>query len=172
MSKKKEIKKVPKKEKELIGATELVDFPELGWQQVPARVDTGAATSSIHCSRVRLVEKAGQPKRLSFYLDVQKGAPRQPFSVTDFEETTIKNSFGHEERRYVIKTQIVLGKRRIRTEFSLADRRKMSYPVLLGRKLLKGRFLVDVSQKYLASSAARRSLAADAPDSSTSSTTT
>ena len=163
-------KKVPQKEKAVIGATELVDFPELGWQQVPARVDTGAATSSIHCSRVRLVEKAGEPRRLSFYLDVQKGAPRQPFSVTDFKETTIKNSFGHEERRYVIKTQIVLGKRRIRTEFSLADRRKMSYPVLLGRKLLKGRFLVDVSQKYLVSPSGRS--AGTSSEVSTSSTTT
>ncbi|HEV7347622.1 ATP-dependent zinc protease [Telluribacter sp.] len=143
-------KSSPKRRKDTLGATEIVDFPELGWHQVQARVDTGAATSSIHCSRVRLV-KQGEQLRLSFYLDVQKGAPKQRFSVSDFKEKTIKNSFGQEERRYVIKTQIMLFGRKIRTEFSLADRRTMSYPVLLGRKLLKGKFLVDVSRKNLSS---------------------
>lgn len=132
-------------EKKTIGATETVSFPDLGWMDVPARVDTGAATSSIHCSRVRVVEKDGQPQ-LSFFLDVKKGAPRQAFSVATFEERIIKNSFGHTEKRYIIKTTIVVAGRKIRTKFSLADRRQMSFPVLLGRKLLKGRFIVDVAQ--------------------------
>lgn len=142
------MKKVPATipgEKKIIGATETVSFPDLGWNEVPARVDTGAATSSIHCSRVKVIEKDGQPQ-LSFYLDVKKGAPRQAFSVTTFEERTIKNSFGQTEKRYVIKTTIEIAGRKVRTKFSLADRRQMSYPVLLGRKLLKGRFIVDVAQ--------------------------
>jgi hypothetical protein len=137
---------------DIIGAIEEVSFPELGWHQVHARIDTGAATSAIHCSRVRLVKQAGQT-RLSFYLDVRKGAPKQRFSVTDFKERIIRNSFGQEESRYIIKTYITLFGRRIRTEFSLADRCSMTYPVLLGRKLLKGRFLVDVSRHYLSSPA-------------------
>ncbi len=132
-------------EKKIIGATELVHFPELGWKNVVARVDTGAATSAIHCSRVRVIEKDGET-RLSFLLDTQKGAPKEAFSVTDFKEKVVKNSFGHTEKRYVIKTVIVIAGRKIRTQFSLADRQKMSFPVLLGRRLLKGRFLVDVSQ--------------------------
>ncbi len=130
--------------KRTIGATEVVNFPELGWFDVPARVDTGAATSSIHCSKVKIVEKNGRA-HLSFFLDVQKGAPREAFSVVDFTEKIVKNSFGHAEKRYVIKTLIVISGRKIRTQFSLADRRRMKYPVLLGRKLLKGKFVVDVS---------------------------
>ena len=35
----------------------------------------------------------------------------------------------------------------IEAEFSLSDRSDMKYPVLIGRKLLKGRFIVDVSRK-------------------------
>ncbi len=132
-------------EKKIIGATELVHFPELGWHDVPARVDTGAATSSIHCSRVKVIGKEGK-RKLSFYLDVKNGAPKQVFSATDFKERTVRNSFGHTEKRYVIKTTIVVAGRKIRTEFSLADRQTMSFPVLLGRRLLKGRFIVDVSQ--------------------------
>jgi hypothetical protein len=60
-----------------------------------------------------------------------------------------RNSSGKEERRYVIKTSIRLFGKKIRTEFSLANRRKMRYPLLLGRKLLKNRFIIDVSQKDL-----------------------
>ncbi|SEJ21346.1 Uncharacterized conserved protein [Dyadobacter koreensis] len=139
-----------KKKIELIGATDIVDLPELGWYKVPVRVDSGAATSSIHCAKVRLI-KDGDDTRLCFYLDSKKGAPGQSFTVSDFKETVVRNSSGKEEKRYVIKTQITLFGRKIRTEFSLANRKKMSYPILLGRKLLKGRFIVDVSQKDLSS---------------------
>lgn len=137
-----------KKKIELIGATDIVDLPELGWYKVPVRVDSGATTSSIHCARVKLI-KHGDDTKLCFYLDVKRGAPEQSFTVSDFKETIVRNSSGKEEKRYVIKTQITIFGRKIRTEFSLANRRKMSYPILLGRKLLKGRFLIDVSQKDL-----------------------
>jgi hypothetical protein len=132
------------KEKTVIGATVTVQFPELGWKEVPARVDTGAATSSIHCAQVNLIEQDGR-KQLSISLDVRKGAPQQAFLISDFKERLVKNSFGYQEKRYIIKTLVVVAGRRIRTEFSLADRCRMNYPVLLGRRLLKGRFLVDVS---------------------------
>jgi hypothetical protein len=47
--------------------------------------------------------------------------------------------------RYVIKTKVTLFGKTFKTEFSLADRQQMRYPVLLGRKLLRNRFIVDVS---------------------------
>ncbi|MCF0050914.1 RimK/LysX family protein [Dyadobacter chenwenxiniae] len=141
---------------DIIGATDIVDLPDLGWFDVPVRIDSGATTSSIHCSRVRLIKGGDQPQ-LCFYLDAKRGAPQQSFTVTDFKETIVRNSSGKEEKRYVIKTKITIFGKKIRTEFSLANRRKMRYPILLGRKLLKKRFLVDVSQKDL--SATKRSKA-------------
>ena len=66
-----------------------------------------------------------------------------------FTQRTIQNSFGVAEKRYVIKTKIVLFGRKIRAEFTLADREQMRYPVLLRRKLLRNRFIVDVAQKNL-----------------------
>jgi hypothetical protein len=137
-----------KKEITTIGATDIADLPDLEWYKVPVRVDSGATTSSIHCSRVKLRTEGAVPV-LTFYLDTKRGAPQQSFDVTDFKETIVRNSSGKEEKRYVIKTRITLFGRKIRTEFSLANRRKMRYPILLGRKLLKGRFLIDVSQKDL-----------------------
>jgi len=133
---------------EIIGATDIVDLPDLGWYNVPVRVDSGATTSSIHCSRVRLIKAEGGTI-LRFYLDHKKGAPQQSFSVQQFKEAIVRNSSGKEEKRYVIKTHIKLFGRKINTEFSLANRGKMSYPILLGRKLLKNRFIIDVAQKDL-----------------------
>lgn len=133
---------------EIIGATDIVDLPELGWFMVPVRVDSGATTSSIHCSKVKLVTEDNETV-LRFYLDARRGAPPQSFTVKNFKETVVRNSSGKEERRYVIKTSIKIFGRKIRTEFTLANRKKMSYPILLGRKLLKGRFIVDVAQKDL-----------------------
>ena len=141
---KKTVPSVPA-EKKIIGATITVNFPELDWHGVPARVDTGAATSSFHCSRVKLVEKEGKTF-LSFCLDMKKGHPKKDILVRDFKEMTVKNSFGNSERRYVIKTIVEVAGRKVSTHLSLADRHKMSFPVLLGRRLLQGRFIVDVSQ--------------------------
>jgi hypothetical protein len=139
---------------QIIGATDILDLPELGWSDVPVRIDSGATTSSIHCSRVRLITDGEQPQ-LCFYLDAKKGAPQRSFTVTDFKETFVRNSSGKEEKRYVIKTKITIFGKKIKAEFSLANRRKMRYPILIGRKLLKKRFLIDVSQKDL--SATKRS---------------
>ncbi|TLU98293.1 ATP-dependent zinc protease family protein [Dyadobacter luticola] len=135
---------------QVIGATDIVDLPELGWYNVPVRIDSGATSSAIHCAKVKLV-KDGEQTSLHFFLDTKKGAPQQSYIVTDFKETVVRNSSGKEEKRYVIKTRITLFGKKIMTEFSLANRRKMQYPILLGRKLLKNRFLVDVSQKNLSS---------------------
>lgn len=142
----------------IIGATDYVDLPELGWHHVPVRVDSGAATSAIHCSKVKLV-KDDAGALLEFQLDYRNGAPPRIFAVRDFKETVVRNSFGKEEKRYVIKTRIEIFGKKIKTEFSLANRRKMQYPILLGRKLLKNRFIVDVAQKDL--SATRTNLRSD-----------
>ncbi|GAB2528981.1 ATP-dependent zinc protease family protein [Spirosoma aerophilum] len=136
------------KPKQIIGMTDLVDFPDLGLFDIQAKVDTGAFTSALHCKDVRLV-KAGLKKKLSFWLIDKTGLPARKFRSDQFSQRMIKNSFGVAERRYVITTRIVLFGRSIRTEFTLADREQLKNPVLLGRKLLRNRFLVDVSQKNL-----------------------
>ncbi|WP_020604341.1 ATP-dependent zinc protease family protein [Spirosoma spitsbergense] len=136
------------KPKQIIGMTDLVDFPDLGLFDVQAKVDTGAYTSSLHCKEVRLV-KSGQKKILCFLLIDKTGKDSRQFYCDQFSQRMIRNSFGVAEKRYVIETRIVLFGRTIRTEFTLADREALKNPVLLGRKLLRNRFLVDVTQKNL-----------------------
>ena len=134
--------------KQIIGMTDLVDFPELALTDVPAKVDTGAFTSSLHCKKVRLV-RIGSDIKLSFWVLGRAGEPARRYLTDEFSQRMIRNSFGVSEERYIIKTQIVLFGRPIRTEFSLANRERMRNPVLLGRQLLRDRFIVDVSQKNL-----------------------
>ncbi|MBC8151278.1 MAG: ATP-dependent zinc protease [Bacteroidetes bacterium] len=128
--------------------TDIVDFPDLEMFDINAKVDTGAYTSALHCKDVRLV-KSGLRTKLSFCVVEQTGLVAKRFYSADFKQRLIKNSFGIAEKRYVIKTRVKLFGRIIKAEFTLADRERMKNPVLLGRKLLRNRFIVDVSQRNL-----------------------
>jgi hypothetical protein len=136
------------KPKQIIGMTDIVDFPDLGLFDVQAKVDTGAFTSSLHCKQVKLV-RVGPRTKLSFWLIDKTGEPARRFYSDDFSQRMIRNSFGVSEKRYVIKTRIILFGRTIKAEFTLADRERLKNPVLLGRKLLRNRFIVDVSETNL-----------------------
>lgn len=128
--------------------TDRADFPDLELTAVETKIDTGAYTSALHCKDVRLI-KSERGAILSFCVIEPGGSlTRRVYSDT-FTQRTIRNSFGVAEKRYVIKTRIVLFGRKIRAEFTLADRERMRYPVLLGRKLLRNRFIVDVSETNL-----------------------
>ncbi|HAK80669.1 MAG TPA: ATP-dependent zinc protease [Runella sp.] len=131
-------------EKRVIGRNDMIDFPDLGLTHVRVKIDTGAYTSSIHCFKISVEEGV-----LSFFLPAHRSEKHQQFTTDQFELKAIKNSFGQTEMRYVIKTKVILFGKSIRTEFSLADRSQMRYPVLLGRKLLRSRYLVDVSLENL-----------------------
>lgn len=133
---------------QIIGMTDIVDFPDLELFDVKAKIDTGAFTSALHCKDVRM-ESIGLRERLSFSVIGQAGDIKKRFYSDNFTQRIIRNSFGVAEKRYVIKTRIVLFGRIIRAEFTLADRERMRNPVLLGRKLLRNRFIVDVSKQNL-----------------------
>jgi hypothetical protein len=78
------------------------------------------------------------------------------FMFKDFEERDIKNSFGEVEKRFIIITSIRIFDEEIITEFSLSNRGSLKFPILLGRKILRDRFLIDVKQKNLSFREKRR----------------
>jgi hypothetical protein len=127
---------------QIIGRREIVNFPDLGLFGLVAKTDTGANTSALHCHDVR-VENG-----VLFFKLLDESHPEyddREHRFEEFEEKLIRNSFGQSELRYVVRTTIVLGKRKILSIISLSDRAQMRYPVLIGRRLLKNRFIVDVS---------------------------
>ncbi len=135
----------PQKEKLIIGCRELIDFPELNLFGIAAKIDTGAYTAVLHCHNIR--EEHGV---LYFYfLDPShSGYNNQEQKFGKFSRKEIKNSFGETETRYIIKTIIKIGPKRIKSVISLTDRGTMRYPVLIGKRLLKNKFIVDVALQY------------------------
>jgi hypothetical protein len=131
---------------EILGRYDRVDLPDLGLYNLHAKVDTGAYTSSLHCARAEVVNG-----RLEFVL-LDEEHPEftgMKFVVNEYDQRDIKNSFGEVERRFLIKTHVVIFGEKIETEFSLSNRGSLKFPILLGRKILRGRFIIDVKQKNL-----------------------
>jgi len=127
----------------LIGRREYVALPDLGLTGIEAKVDTGAFTSSLHVESIALDTEAAE---LCF--SVLQNDQLLHFRYKDFDRKTIKNSFGEMEERFVIKTVIQMGGKKVRTIISLSNRDNMRYPMLLGRRILKGKFLIDVKRLY------------------------
>lgn len=131
--------------KVVIGRAELLHFMDYAMADIPAKVDTGAYRSAVHADNIRLSDDG---KALHFRLLGNHpvcGVLAQEMTTTLFKTVTIENSFGHREQRYEVNLKVKLGPKIFSSAFSLADRSKKIYPILLGRKLLNSRFLVDTA---------------------------
>lgn len=138
------------KVKQVLGRVDRIDLPEFEIYDITAKVDTGAYTSALHCEEIQVIRENGE-RFLEFKIPQRhlKGNPEHFFRATHFRRKSIRSSNGNMEKRYIISTYVLLFGKRVKTEFSLADRSKMRHPILLGRKLLSGRYLVDVTQQDL-----------------------
>ena len=137
----------------ILGRYDRVDLPQLGLFNIHAKIDTGAYTCSLHCQKAEVVDG-----RLEFILLDQEHPEftGMKFVFTEFEERDIKNSFGEVEKRFVIVTSIAIFEEVITTEFSLSNRGSLKFPILIGRKILRNRFLIDVKKKNLSFKEKRR----------------
>jgi hypothetical protein len=133
-----------------VGRRERVSFPRFGLFDLQAKIDTGAYGTALHCHDIGLKLINGK-QRLCFKLldPSHSDYTEREQVVRTFSRKRIKNSFGDWEERFVISTIIVIGNRRIRTRVSLTDRAGMKHPVLIGRRLLKNKFWVDVAGENL-----------------------
>jgi hypothetical protein len=136
------------KEKTVVGRTEIVDFPELDLLKIEAKIDTGAYSTAIHAHKI-WEEKVDGKKQLCFdLLDPTKKEYNPVHLCTrTYSRRNVRSSNGRLEKRYVIKTRLILGGKKRIVDVTLTDRGKMRYAVLIGRKVLKNGFLVDVSRK-------------------------
>ncbi len=138
-------------DKKIIGRKEKIALPELGLTLVWAKVDTGAYTSSIHAENIQVKEIDGK-SILSFQvlMEGHESFTGKWLSFENFSAKKVKNSFGSAEYRYMIQTTIRIAGEEFISEFTLSDRSSMRNSILLGRKTLKKRFLVDVDKVNLA----------------------
>ncbi|MEM1412555.1 MAG: ATP-dependent zinc protease [Pseudomonadota bacterium] len=133
-----------------LGWREWVSLPDIGLWQLKAKVDTGARTSALHAFDVTTFSEGGEPW-VRFLMHPNQ---RDDTSVTEclapiLDERDVRDSGGHQTRRFVIKTELVLGPHRWPIEATLTARDDMLFRMLLGRTALHRRCLVDPSRSYL-----------------------
>ncbi|WP_291724910.1 ATP-dependent zinc protease [Bernardetia sp.] len=135
---------------EIIGRVEEVGLTDLGVPSIDAKTDTGAYTSSLHCHNIRIEEEDGKQLLCFSILDpTHESYQDKEYRLEEFSQKKVRSSNGITQTRYKIRTPIRIGRSDYKTDFTLTNRGNMRYPILLGRKLLSGRFLVDCAHKYL-----------------------
>jgi hypothetical protein len=108
----------------IVGLTESIAFTDNGNnKEVIAKVDTGATKSSIDSN---LAEQ---------------------LKLGPIIKSKVVKSVHGNQLRPIVEAEIVLAGRRIKSEFTIADRTHMKYKVLIGVNILKNGFLVDPSKQ-------------------------
>ena len=107
------------------------------------QANTGAETSSLDAKNIRPFERDGE-KWVSFDIINRKNGEKHHYQKPVKRKTNIVRT-GEEERRYVVHMDIKFGKEIINAEFTLNDRDKFDYQVLIGRNIINGRFIIDPS---------------------------
>lgn len=136
----------------VIGWKERVALPQLGIPSLKAKIDTGARTSALHVAALRiLAEGSGGEAELELTLAPDRRRPDRLVRARAHQIARIRvtDSGGHRELRPVIETEMVLGPVRRSIRLTLTDRSTMLFRMILGRKAIEGRFLVDVAKKFL-----------------------
>lgn len=137
-------------EKKIIGRKERVSLPALGLKSVWAKIDTGAFTCSLHAEAIREEEEGGK-KVLKFEIMMpgHDSFTGKTLSFDEYRQKKVKNSFGQAEIRFLILTKVKIAGETFPAEFTLSDRSSMKNSILLGRKILQDKFLVDVNKVNL-----------------------
>ena len=132
----------------IVGWRELVHLPELGLHNLPAKIDTGARTSSLHATVLDEYERDGA-QFVRFAVDFPPQHVRQVCEAVHIDWRGITSSNGKTQRRRIIKTPLKIGDVEFRAEISLANRADMRFPMLIGRSSLRRRFVVDSGHSWM-----------------------
>lgn len=132
----------------IVGHKEKIEFPDLKRTNIVARIDSGARSSSAHCDKIWIEHMGGKKILCCYFLKRSRRVVR----FEKYIRRKVKSSNGTFQTRYVVQLKIKLNQVERLTDVTLTDRSTMNYTVLLGRRFLKGKFLIDVSKSYLQSS--------------------
>lgn len=136
------------KPKNIIGRAEKILFPDLTKEPVHARIDSGARTSAIWGEA-----QVNDENRLvvTFFgnKDIQ-------YIFPEYGRQVVASSNGHTEARFTVRLLVVIDTRKVRATFTIANRSTQVYPVLVGRNILRSKFIVDVNLGTVLTTAERK----------------
>ncbi|MGB1039222.1 MAG: ATP-dependent zinc protease [Bacteroidia bacterium] len=131
----------------IIGIHEFVDLPKAQLEGLESKIDSGAYNSAIDCSFVQEIKDENNQPILRYTL-LHPSHPMytgKVYRTRKFKRKEVRSSNGTVSYRYQIKLRISVLGESYKTTFNLSNRTEMRYPVLLGRKFLSKRFLIDVA---------------------------
>jgi hypothetical protein len=133
--------------KKIIGKKEIISIINLDLYDLDAKVDTGADSNALHCDDIYIDDD----NFVHFKLldEVHPSYHGKKMKLPLYELRKIKSSNGQIQNRPSIEVFVDFFGKRYKTVISLTNRADMKYPMLIGRKFMSGKFLVDVSKEYL-----------------------
>jgi hypothetical protein len=134
-------------QKIIIGHIELISIIDLELFNLDVKIDTGADGNSLHCDDIKIDENNLVHFKL---LDIIHDSYHNKEMILPlYKLKKIKSSNGQIELRPSVKVSVLFMGKVYKTTISLTNRADMKYPMLLGRRFLKGKFLVDCEFTYL-----------------------
>lgn len=145
----------------ILSPSAVIAAPEmLGWLEgvylqpwgvrVRGKLDTGALTSSIHAEKIETFNKDGEEwVRFHFPYGKREGF-KNGFMIEKplLRQSQVKEHVGDNDFRHVVVIDICVSGDIFPVEVSLADRNKFNYPMILGRRALSGRYIVDPGKSF------------------------
>ena len=136
-----------KREKKVVGWKEQVALPDLKIKSVIAKIDTGANLATIDADDIKFVTRK-DVKYIKFTVKKRNNTVRKTSApLAGFKR--IRSSNGDVERRPYIKTGILMDGITKNIELTLTDRGPMDYTMLIGRKALGRRWIVNPSISFM-----------------------
>jgi hypothetical protein len=135
----------------VVGWREWVALPDLGVDTIKAKIDTGARSSALHAWDLEIIEREGAPwARFAVHPFQRDDSLAVTAEALLVDERDVRSSNGEVERRPIIVTPVRLLDRRYRIELSLTRRDEMGFRLLLGRRALRRRFVIDPGRSFVA----------------------
>ncbi len=133
----------------MIGRRVTAKLKQLGIESVVAKVDTGAYSSTLHADNIHIEKNSSGADELVFNITpserlIMTDISSSEVRTAEFFDQKVRSSNGHQEHRYSIKTRITIEGRTVPVVLTLSDRSEMGYPLLIGRRVLRSRFIVNV----------------------------
>ncbi len=138
-----------KRTKPVIGWREWVELPDLGIDAIKVKVDTGAASSSLHAFDLQQFERDGSRwVRFAIHPVQRSGEDARVVETLLDGEKLVRNPGGRAELRPFIKTRVGWDGHLWMVRLNLTSRDEMGFRMLLGREAVRRRVLVDPGRSF------------------------
>ena len=135
-------------DKIIVGRREIISIVDLELYDLDAKVDTGADSNALHCDHIE-IDKETNTVSFTLLDEVHEAYHGKRLTFPLYKIKNVKSSNGQIELRPSIRVSVKFFGKKYKSVISLTNRADMKFPMLIGRRFLSGKFLVDVEQDYL-----------------------